>query len=832
MTVVFPGQKQVQQRLTLSTHPLMFTVQNGLLDTHSERRSTTLAYHQLPSGSPFPGSTIVLNVDIGSEAPQSNRQYHSQQDQRNSTMARHVRTPTLAISPVQDHVGYGYGKDSNTLEDLNVKESWPSSNMDDPFPSHLSPTARSTTIVSNGSSRGRTRTTNRLSYLAHLETIEAEDDRDYTGGTTPSQAKFTGPTEMISDRHHSTLCAPNGPQSGAVSVQHRSHTHRPNVTENPCITSAPPIPSLYRRLLRVFRPPTESSSESDSGGYTEPAELTQHVTARQPTRSRGVFGLPSSPESSSRRSRSIQKSEKQVMACPSSSSVAAQLHRPPDHMGFRARFLKNLTSSPHLSSMLHPAAVAPEAPANTSPSSCSLCHQDCPVGESSSPSPLVPDFEHENSCPAGKRIQERQLQGRPRATTTPTLQSKYGTPGRELGAGTQAQVMLLRVKSSKHLRGTQRKDMNKYQQSQQPSSKDELTLADHSHSGDLLSSHSRSGNFKTTTEDEVTPSQREAYRKRLLHRASTGGLSTTENGGLIYAIKKFRPPKATETHRQYLKKVCAEFCIATSMDHENIIRTIDLVRDHPGQDPLENEDVEESSNKDDHRDCNCSKEHHHRISASVGTEAQRHRPILRKSVVFRPQQNQSVDTLPLPSKRTLGEHSHPCNPSPSGQVCQHDRQMERPRYQDQVDRVASVGLSQITTMTKKKKLQVEQELRQKEIQRLKQQRQREKQQAEQWRLDQFPEYCMVMEFAAGGDLFNLLTTSYPPISLHEKHCLWRQLVNGVQYMHSIGVAVSHCVELVFAFSHRYSACIANMVLTFWCGLLIIASRSQAREHST
>ncbi|KAF9366853.1 hypothetical protein BGX34_003953 [Mortierella sp. NVP85] len=369
----------------------------------------------------------------------------------------------------------------------------------------------------------------------------------------------------------------------------------------------------------------------------------------------------------------------------------------------------------------------------------------------------------------------------------PTLQSKYGTPGRELGAGTQAQVMLLRVKSSKHLRGTQRKDANKYWQNLQQSSKDELALGDYSHSDDLLSPHSRSGNFKTTTEDEVTPSQREAYRKRLLHRTSTGGISTTGNGGLIYAIKKFRPPKETETHRQYLKKVCAEFCISTSMDHENIIRTIDLVRDHPGQDPVENEDAEEDSHKDDHRDCNCSKEHHHRISASMGTEAQRHRSILRKSVVFRPQQNQSVDTLSSSSKRTLGEHGHPYNPSPSGQICQHGRQMEHPRYQDHVDRVVSVGLSQSTATAKKKKQQAEQELRQKEVQRLKQQRQREKQQAEQWRLDQFPEYCMVMEFAAGGDLFNLLTSSHP-ISLHEKHCLWRQLVNGVQYMHSIGVA--------------------------------------------
>ncbi|KAI7826168.1 kinase-like domain-containing protein [Gamsiella multidivaricata] len=137
-----------------------------------------------------------------------------------------------------------------------------------------------------------------------------------------------------------------------------------------------------------------------------------------------------------------------------------------------------------------------------------------------------------------------------------------------------------------------------------------------------------------TTEDEVTPEQREAYRRRLLQRTNTDQLPVNAQGGLIYAIKKFRPPKATETHRQYLKKVCAEFCISTSMDHENIIRTIDL----------------------------------------------------------------------------------------------------------------------------------------------------------QLRLEQFPEYCMVMEFAAGGDLFQLLTRSSPPIGLLEKYCLWRQLVNGVQHMHSMGVA--------------------------------------------
>ncbi|KAI8604724.1 kinase-like domain-containing protein [Dissophora ornata] len=193
--------------------------------------------------------------------------------------------------------------------------------------------------------------------------------------------------------------------------------------------------------------------------------------------------------------------------------------------------------------------------------------------------------------------------------------------------------MLLRVRSSKRARNACLNSEKETATSARASSRPTLSSVDQYSAESVLVPRPRSGTLITTTADEVTPEQREAYQKRLLSRTSTTGLSVSNKGGLIYAIKKFRPPKATETHRKYLKKVCAEFCISTSMDHENIIKTIDLLR-----------------------------------------------------------------------------------------------------------------------------------------------------------LDQFPEYCMVMEFAPGGDLFNLLTKSYPPISLHEKHCLWRQLVNGVQYMHSMGVA--------------------------------------------
>jgi serine/threonine protein kinase len=147
--------------------------------------------------------------------------------------------------------------------------------------------------------------------------------------------------------------------------------------------------------------------------------------------------------------------------------------------------------------------------------------------------------------------------------------------------------------------------------------------------------------------------------------------------------------------------------------------------------------------------------------------------------------------------------------SPAAQSVQPESSGHRHRHLNHWRGDAHHASSSQPSSQEKKKQQQEQELRQKEVLRLKQQREREKQQAKQFRLDQFPEYCMVMEFAAGGDLFNLLTKSHPPISLYEKHCLWRQLINGVQYMHSMGVAVSEGAPpplpllLVCMFVYRY-----------------------------
>lgn len=798
------------------------------------------------------------------------------------------------------------------------------------------PIARSATIISTTSSSGRPRLTHRLSYLAHLEDLGADEDDDIPlhalAGVAPTSflqsdkpspvaaivAPFSAPVlpsapmapQTFSTRRTSlpvkqSVLPPPHPPTSAPQSKSPPHAKSagafaqkppiPQSSHQPAV--APPIPKLYKRLLRVFKPPTDSS-DSDHG---QPSTQSPPVSSN----GRGPFGLPSNADSHSSRggSKSAPSSKRPSLSnappqapaiLPSLANVAkAAPHKAPESSsgGFRARFLRKLMSSPNLNASIYPAS------SNSAPSSrvdltkldvtlATLRPQGGGVGvddqQQQPPSPYSPlpsDFEHDQSCPAGQRMTERRSAagGRSRSATTsrvpapmPTLQSKYGVPGRELGAGTQAQVMLLRVKSSKRLRSPKNKDVaswskpvstsspssSAHQQKQKslPSQQREtLSPVDQElgvGGGDsLLAPYARTGTLMTTTEDEVTPEQREAYRKRLLRRTSTGGLSMTDGGGLIYAIKKFRPPRATETHRQFLKKVCAEFCISTSMDHENIIRTLDLVRDQPGQELVDDNVPQEESqhhrhhhrhhrggghhqhkdefdyddeDKDDYvrteqhrreeaRDCSCPRTHHRRVrtvksagdisnqshagSSASGSSSpsNKNRPIARKSVISKPQRKRSMDALSAARRSIAGQPDFDRYAAPQGVPPESSGHRHRHLYHWRGE------VSSLSSQEKKKQQQqYEQELRQKEVQRLKQQREREKQQAKQLRLDQFPEYCMVMEFAAGGDLFNLLTKSHPPISLHEKHCLWRQLVNGVQYMHSMGVAVS-CFLCFFLF---------------------------------
>ncbi|KAJ2691643.1 serine/threonine protein kinase, partial [Coemansia spiralis] len=45
----------------------------------------------------------------------------------------------------------------------------------------------------------------------------------------------------------------------------------------------------------------------------------------------------------------------------------------------------------------------------------------------------------------------------------------------------------------------------------------------------------------------------------------------------LFAVKEFRKRRAEETPRAYMKKVTSEFCIGSSIHHENVIETLDLI---------------------------------------------------------------------------------------------------------------------------------------------------------------------------------------------------------------------------------------------------------------
>ncbi|ODQ68531.1 Pkinase-domain-containing protein, partial [Nadsonia fulvescens var. elongata DSM 6958] len=52
------------------------------------------------------------------------------------------------------------------------------------------------------------------------------------------------------------------------------------------------------------------------------------------------------------------------------------------------------------------------------------------------------------------------------------------------------------------------------------------------------------------------------------------------------------------------------------------------------------------------------------------------------------------------------------------------------------------------------------------------------------------EYCEVMEFCAGGDLYSLILASSGGLEQVEADCFFKQIIRGVVYMHDMGVA--HC----------------------------------------
>lgn len=47
----------------------------------------------------------------------------------------------------------------------------------------------------------------------------------------------------------------------------------------------------------------------------------------------------------------------------------------------------------------------------------------------------------------------------------------------------------------------------------------------------------------------------------------------------LYAVKEFRKRRKNESEKEYVKKLTSEFCISSTLHHENIVETVDLVQD-------------------------------------------------------------------------------------------------------------------------------------------------------------------------------------------------------------------------------------------------------------
>ena len=46
-----------------------------------------------------------------------------------------------------------------------------------------------------------------------------------------------------------------------------------------------------------------------------------------------------------------------------------------------------------------------------------------------------------------------------------------------------------------------------------------------------------------------------------------------------FAVKQFRKRHPTETEKEYVKKVTAEFCIGSTLHHPNVIETLDIIQE-------------------------------------------------------------------------------------------------------------------------------------------------------------------------------------------------------------------------------------------------------------
>lgn len=101
-------------------------------------------------------------------------------------------------------------------------------------------------------------------------------------------------------------------------------------------------------------------------------------------------------------------------------------------------------------------------------------------------------------------------------------------------------------------------------------------------------SSNSSGGSLHRTDSEKSLTEKYGKLEEVLGRGSfaTVRLCSPANSNKKYAVKEFRRKRKEETKKEYVRKLIAEFCISSSLDHENIVKTVDLIKDSVWQNLL------------------------------------------------------------------------------------------------------------------------------------------------------------------------------------------------------------------------------------------------------
>ncbi|CAO3681803.1 unnamed protein product [Umbelopsis vinacea] len=116
--------------------------------------------------------------------------------------------------------------------------------------------------------------------------------------------------------------------------------------------------------------------------------------------------------------------------------------------------------------------------------------------------------------------------------------------------------------------------------------------SDHQQSGKRHSIHlfgkSRSSSSGSTSPSAI-PSLSEKYgscKKGYVSEGATAVIRLVTKGNCcsdVYCVKAFHKKQKDDNDRSYMKRMTSEFCISSTLRHENVVKTLDLVIDEKGR---------------------------------------------------------------------------------------------------------------------------------------------------------------------------------------------------------------------------------------------------------